>query len=35
MDYLCLPAADQGAYVIKKTIRFEAIPELLRRIGQT
>jgi len=35
MDYLCLPMADQGAYVIKKIIRFEVIPELHRRIRQT
>jgi len=35
MDYLCLPMAYQGAYVIKKTLRFEAIPELHRRIRQT
>jgi hypothetical protein len=26
MDYLCLPMAHQGAYVIKKITRFEVIP---------
>jgi hypothetical protein len=26
MDYLCLPTANQGAYVIKKVTRFEVIP---------
>jgi len=26
MVYLCLPMAYQGAYIIKKTTRFEVIP---------
>jgi hypothetical protein len=26
MVYLCLPMANQGAYIIKKTTRFEVIP---------
>jgi len=26
MDYLCLPMANQGAYVIKKITHFEVIP---------
>jgi len=33
MKYLCLPLADQGAYVIKKTAGFEVIPELPQQIG--
>jgi hypothetical protein len=30
MVYLCLPMADQGAYIIKKTTRFEVIPVFAR-----